>query len=190
MVDEKEFQRGTGKRLVGASPYISIKRLKHFMEKKLRTCFLLTLFGLLLIMPIGKVSAQTEWNLQVSNLSGTNVFTYTYDQLLAMPETNVAAAEYCYGGLVTSGTWGGVSLSYLLQQAGVDPTVASVDFLAADGYAVIHQQEAMQSDVIIAYELGGMSLGETLRLVVPDENGNMWIAMITSITLRYLFRST
>lgn len=154
------------------------------MKKKLlQTCLFLTLFGLLLITPIGRVSAQTEWNLQVSNLAGTTV-NYTYDQLLAMPETNVSAAEYCYGSLVTSGNWGGVSLSYLLQQVGVDPVVASVAFQASDGYAVsIPLQEAMQSNVIIAYEIDGTTLTETLRLVVPDENGNIWIAMITTITM-------
>jgi hypothetical protein len=154
------------------------------MKKKLlQTCLFLTLFGLLLITPIGRVSASTEWNLQVINLAGTTV-NYAYDQLMAMPESNVSAAEYCYGSLVTSGNWGGVSLSYLLQQAGMDPVVASVDFLAQDGYSVnIPLQVAMQPNVIIAYEKDGSPLSEGLRLVVPGENGNMWIAMITSITM-------
>jgi hypothetical protein len=154
------------------------------MKKKLlQTCLFLTLFGLLLITPIGRVSANTEWNLQISNIANTTV-NYSYDQLLAMPETTVSAAEYCYGSLVTSGNWSGVSLSYLLQQAGLDPAVASVAFLAQDGYAVsIPSQEAMQSDVIIAYQLNDSPLPETLRLIVPEYNGNMWIALITSITM-------
>ena len=154
------------------------------MKKKLlQTCLFLTLFGLLLITPIGRVSANTEWNLQISNIANTTV-NYSYDQLLAMPETTVSAALYCYGSLVTSGNWSGVSLSYLLQQAGLDPAVASVAFLAQDGYAVsIPLQEAMQSDVIIAYQLNDSPLPETLRLIVPEYNGNMWIALITSITM-------
>jgi DMSO/TMAO reductase YedYZ molybdopterin-dependent catalytic subunit len=154
------------------------------MKKKLlQTCLFLTLFGLLLITPIGRVLASAEGNLQVINLAGTTV-NYTYDQLMAMPESTVSADLYCYGNLVTSGNWGGVSLSYLLQQAGLDPAVASVDFLAQDGYAVnIPLQEAMQSDVIIAYENDGSPLPETLRLVVPGANGNIWIAMITTITM-------
>jgi DMSO/TMAO reductase YedYZ molybdopterin-dependent catalytic subunit len=151
--------------------------------KLIQTCIFLTLFGLILITPIERVSASTEWNLQVTNLAGTTV-NYTYDQLLAMPETNVSAAEYCYGSLVTSGNWGGISLSYLLQQVGVDPAVASVDFQAQDDYAVsIPLQEAMQSNVIIAYEIDSTPLTETLRLVVPGANGNIWIAMITTITM-------
>ena len=41
----------------------------------------------------------------------------------------------------------------------------------------------MRPDVIIAYKLNSYPLMETLRLVIPDANGNMWIAMITSISL-------
>ncbi len=154
------------------------------MKKKLlQTCLFLTLFGLLLITPIGRVLASTEGNLQVINLAGTTV-NYTYDQLMAMPKSNVIADLNCYGAPVTSGTWGGVSLSYLLQQVGVDPAVASVDFLAQDGYAVsIPLQVAMQPGVIIAYEVNGSPLSEGLRLVVPGANGNIWITLITSITM-------
>lgn len=152
-------------------------------KKKLHTYLFLTIIGLLLIAPIAQVSAQTEWNLQVTNLADTTV-NYTYNQLLAMPQTTVYANENCYGRSITSGNWGGVSLSYLLQQAGLDPAVSSINFQAQDGYAVtLPIQEAMQSDVIIAYELNGSPLPEMLRLVVPEENGNIWIALITSITM-------
>ena len=41
----------------------------------------------------------------------------------------------------------------------------------------------MRSDVILAYEKDGSPLTETLRLVVPYANGNMWINMVTSITM-------
>jgi DMSO/TMAO reductase YedYZ molybdopterin-dependent catalytic subunit len=141
------------------------------------------LFGLLLVTPIGRVSASTEWNLKITNLAGAAV-NYSYDQLLAMPISNVSAAIYCFGNPVTFGVWGGVSLSYLLQQVGVDPAVASIDFLAKDGYtASIPLQVAMQPDVIVAYELDGSPLPQTLRLVLPGENGAMWIAVITSITM-------
>ena len=98
-------------------------------NKLLQTCLFLTLIGLLLITPIGKVKADTTWNLQLTTIAGTTV-NYSYDQLLAMPMTNVSGALYCYGNIVTFGVWGGVSLSYLLQQAGLDPAVASIDFLA------------------------------------------------------------
>ncbi len=154
------------------------------MKKKLlQACLFLTLFGLLLIIPVGKVSADPGLNLQITTLSGSTT-SYTYDQLLAMPMSDVSATLYCYGILKTNGDWQGVTLSYLLQQVGVDSSVASLDFLASDGYKVsIPMQLAEESDVIIAYERDGSMLSEGLRLVLPGMNGNMWIAAITSIAM-------
>ena len=133
-------------------------------------------------MPMGKVSANTQWNLQVNSASTSA--SYSYDQLLAMPVTTVSANLACYGSPIANGDWSGVSLSYLLNQTGLDLTTASVNFVAADGYKVsLSLEEAMQSDVIIAYQINGASLPETLRLVLPKYNGNMWISMIASITM-------
>ena len=133
-------------------------------------------------MPISKVSASTEWNLQVNNAN--TAVNYSYDQLLAMPETTINANLACYGSPVANGDWSGVSLSYFLLQTGLDPTTISVNFVAQDGYKVsLPLEEAMRSDVIIAYQLNGAPLPETLRLVMPGYNGNMWISIITSITM-------
>jgi hypothetical protein len=101
-----------------------------------------------------------------------------------MPKTIVTANLLCYGTTIEEGDWGGVKLSYLLSQAGQDPTVASVDFTASDGYLVtIPIQTAMQDNVIIAYELNYLPLSEGLRLVIPEANGNLWISEITSIQM-------
>jgi DMSO/TMAO reductase YedYZ molybdopterin-dependent catalytic subunit len=114
-----------------------------------------------------------------------NTTNITYDQLLAFPKTTVTSEIYCYGIPVTGGTWGGVTLSELLNQTGLDPGVASLNFAAQDGYKVgIPIADALRSDVILAYEKDGSPLTETLRLVVPYANGNMWINMVTSITMR------
>ena len=133
-------------------------------------------------MPISKASSSTQWNLQVNSAkTSTN---YSYDQLLSMPVTTLSANLACYGAPVASGDWSGVSLSYLLEQTGLDLTTVSVNFVASDGYKVsLSLEEAMRSDVIIAYQLNGAYLPETLRLVLPEYNGNMWISMITSITM-------
>ena len=151
------------------------------MKKKiLQICLFLSLCGLILITPIVSVSADNiTWNLAVISLAGVTV-NYTYDQLLAMPQSNVNATLYCYGTPLYSGEWTGVSLTYLLEQVGVDPTVLYINFLASDGYAVsLTLAEAMASNTIIAYELNGGPLDEVLRLVVPAENGAMWIDVIT-----------
>jgi DMSO/TMAO reductase YedYZ molybdopterin-dependent catalytic subunit len=153
-------------------------------RKILQICLFLSLCGLILMTPIVRVSAENiTWNLGVTNLAGVTI-NYTYDQLLAMSQSNVNATLYCYGTPLYSGEWTGVSLSYLLQQAELDPAVLYVNFLGSDGYQIsLTLAEAMASDTIIAYELNGAPLDEVLRLVLPAENGAMWIDVITNITM-------
>jgi DMSO/TMAO reductase YedYZ molybdopterin-dependent catalytic subunit len=127
--------------------------------------------------------ANAEWTLKITDLTG-NTQTLTYSQLLDMPKTTVTAGLYCYGLLVSEGEWGGVKLSDLLAQTNVDSTVRSILFFAEDGYSIlISLDTAMKSDTIIAYEKDGISLQETLRLVLPEANGSFWISMVTSMNL-------
>lgn len=101
-----------------------------------------------------------------------------------MPQTTVQADLYCYGALVASGQWTGVKLSDLLNQVDADLNARSIIFTAKDGYTMtISIETAMRPDVIMAFEKDESQLIETYRLVIPLANGNMWIAMITYITL-------
>jgi DMSO/TMAO reductase YedYZ molybdopterin-dependent catalytic subunit len=124
-----------------------------------------------------------QWDLQITTLNGTTT-NITYEDILALPKITVTAGLYCYGNIVASGDWEGARLSDILNQAGIDPSVLSIDFRAEDGYSVsMPINMAMRQDIIVAYELNGSPLSETLRLVVPGANGNGWISMITSITM-------
>lgn len=111
----------------------------------------------------------------------------TLDDLAAMPRSMVQAELHCYNEFVTSGEWGGVQLGYLLEQAGVDHIEAgAINFKASDGYEIndFSLSDAFRSDVIIAYEKDGVQLSEGLRLVVPGVNGNVWISLLTHITVK------
>jgi DMSO/TMAO reductase YedYZ molybdopterin-dependent catalytic subunit len=151
-------------------------------KKTLTICLILLSSTLILTIP-HNASAEPKWTIQLTTLMGTTT-NITYDQLLAFPKTWVNAEIYCYGIPITGGTWGGVMLSELLNQTGVDPGVVSLSFAAQDGYKVsIPITDALRSDVILAYEKDESPLTETLRLVVPYANGNNWISMVTSITM-------
>jgi hypothetical protein len=50
-----------------------------------------------------------------------------------MPKTIVNANLLCYGLLIALGDWGGVKLSYLLNQAGLDTSVESINFARQTG---------------------------------------------------------
>ena len=139
---------------------------------------------LIIILTIPKItSADSRWNLQITTPNGTTT-AMTYEDLLALPETAVSANLACYGTPIKYGDWQGVKLSDILDTAGFDQTVLSIDFGAQDGYSVsIPIDTAIRQDVIVAYAMNGVPLSETLRLVIPGANGNVWIAMITKISM-------
>jgi len=124
-----------------------------------------------------------EWRVSVNGLV-TKSLNLSLSELAGMPKSIVHAELYCYGNLVSVGDWGGVKLGLLLEEAGVKQQAVTVEFNAKDGYRVfIPLADALRQDVIVAYEINGQLLSETLRLVIPDSNGNSWISMITEIRL-------
>jgi DMSO/TMAO reductase YedYZ molybdopterin-dependent catalytic subunit len=124
------------------------------------------------------------WTLTV-NGAVYNVLTLSVNDLATMERTTEYAEIFCYGNPVVQGYWSGVRLGFVLEQAGFDLQQAdSVVFNAQDGYTItLPIAEAMREDVIVAYERDGVPLIETLRLVVPGANGNVWISMINRITV-------
>ena len=124
-----------------------------------------------------------QWDLQITTLSGTTT-NLTFEDLLTLPKIVVTADLYCYGNPIAGGDWQGARLSDILNQAGIEPSTLSIDFRAKDGYSVsMPLNMALRQDIIVAYQLNGSPLPETLRLVVPGANGNNWISMITSISM-------
>jgi DMSO/TMAO reductase YedYZ molybdopterin-dependent catalytic subunit len=119
----------------------------------------------------------SEWTVQVDG-EVANPVNLTFTELLAMPPASVYAELYCYGKLVTSGVWTGVTVSYVLEKAEFNPQARSLEFYAEDGYKVTLPISARG---LIAYEIGEQALPETLRLVLPGANGDRWISMITHI---------
>jgi DMSO/TMAO reductase YedYZ molybdopterin-dependent catalytic subunit len=111
----------------------------------------------------------------------------TFDDLLAMPRSTVYAELYCVGGPTTileKGSWTGVRLGLMLEEAGVLPEAVKVAFYADDGFATdLTVVTAMRQDIILAYERDGEPLPETLRLVVPGKWGYKWIRGVTHIEL-------
>lgn len=133
--------------------------------------------------PYDAMMGDSEWGLLVDG-SGSRPLNLTFNELVAMPRSTVFAELYCFRIFVTSGNWTGVRLGFVLEKAGLHPQAVNVTFYATDGYTItLPIATATREDVIIAYEKDGEPLTETLRLVVPGENGHKWISMITQITI-------
>jgi hypothetical protein len=160
-----------------------VRKIKTKNKNTSRSLLLILILFPFFIPPLASASSNNQWNLHITSLNGTSI-NLSYEDLLALPKTTVSADLSCYGNLVSSGAWGGVRLSDLLNIAVIDPSVVGIELTAQDGYLVsIPINTAMSPDVIVAYDLDGSQLNEVLRLVVPDANGNIWIAGITSIEM-------
>jgi DMSO/TMAO reductase YedYZ molybdopterin-dependent catalytic subunit len=116
-----------------------------------------------------------------------NPLNLTVNEIQTMPKTVVNEKLVCVdfpGAPIANGNWTGVQLTYLLQQAEVNQTAIKVAFYADDGYSTdLTVQDAMNKNIIIAYELNGEPLAEGLRLVVPGRWGYKWISHLTTIEL-------
>ncbi len=164
--------------------YSSTNKKGGINTKKILTSLLIISFTILLTTPALASASTNDWTVQVSDLSG-NTVTVSYNTILSMPQTSVSAELDCYGRMIAIGEWTGVRVSDLFSQLGIAPTGLSVDFFALDGYKVnIAMDTAMRPDVIIAYNLNGSPLvSDTLRLVLPQANGDSWISMITAMNI-------
>lgn len=158
--------------------YLLVDRTK---KQVVATLLILTTTILLTATP--NTTATNQWPITVTNPTQQQT-TLTYDQLTTLPATSVYAELTCYGSQVISGLWTGAKISDILTLANADISGGSVSFSAQDGYnIVIPMETAMQPEVILAYKLESDTLQETYRLVIPEANGNVWIAMVTSITV-------
>ena len=146
---------------------------------------IIILFAVTILAAANIAAAQTgtQGSLQITNASGKTISLSPAD-FAALPQSNVTASLFCYGALVVSGEWEGVKLSDLLNATGLDSTVRSVSFLAADGYTVsLPINYALQPTTIVANARDQVFLSEGLRLVLPDANGDLWIAQIINVTM-------
>ncbi len=153
------------------------------MYKKALLYILLTSLTITLILPAVSAISDKDWSLKITDFSGNSI-TLSYNDILFLPQTTVTAQLSCYGQPLANGEWQGVKLSDLLNIEAIDSEVTSIDFKAQDGYEVsIPITTALEPNTIVAYALDNGALNEGLRLVLPSENGNLWIAQIISISM-------
>jgi DMSO/TMAO reductase YedYZ molybdopterin-dependent catalytic subunit len=110
----------------------------------------------------------------------------TYDQLLAYPSVTQKAEIICPDTEDEWDDWTGVSVSTILNAAGLLPESSDVVFTGNDGYYVrLPLKTVLDSGVILAYQMNGQPLpwyrGYPLRLVVTKAIGSDWLRWVTGI---------
>ena len=154
------------------------------MKKEITSMLLLELFlGLIASAAIIPIKSEPEWTVRIEG-AVSNPKTLSITQIMSMPNSTVYGELYCYGAYVTGGNWTGVNLRQLLNSVELYQNAMSIVFSATDGYnRAFSIAEATQENVILAYELNGSPISETLRLVLPGANGELWVAMINNIVV-------
>lgn len=114
---------------------------------------------------------------------------FSYDQLRCMPQIRARVTLVCPGYFEDNAEWAGVSLRYLLEQAGVQPGAASVELAGLDLYnASLPLEEALADHNFLAYELEGQPLpalhGFPIRAVFPAQEGNKWVKWLVEIRVK------
>jgi DMSO/TMAO reductase YedYZ molybdopterin-dependent catalytic subunit len=92
----------------------------------------------------------------------------------------------CVEGWSATVLWQGVSVSDLLQHAGVSPKANTLIFYAADGYSTaLPLSYVEQNNIIIAYKMNNVTLptqaGFPFILVAQNQYGYKWIKWLTEI---------
>lgn len=157
--------------------------------KSLSTLCLGALLGALLAVGLagcGGGVPKVDWELRVSGSVGKPL-ALSYVELAKMEEVDLTdiLMEKSLGEDET-GSWSGVSLAAVLQQAEVSAGYVSVTALAADGYAIEVSKDELQ-DAIVALKKDGEWITDAepdkgpLRLVCPETPANRWVFQLQEI---------
>jgi DMSO/TMAO reductase YedYZ molybdopterin-dependent catalytic subunit len=127
----------------------------------------------------------------VLNVTGlvNNPLDLSYAQILSLPAVTLKVGIYCPSVTRAADEWTGVSLTTILNTAGLTPDATEVYLIGADGYyTVLTLQNALAGNVFLAYQTNGQSLtedrGYPLRLIDGGNNGQDWVRWITNIEVK------
>jgi methionine sulfoxide reductase catalytic subunit len=145
------------------------------------------LVGLTLALALTSCSSgeNVDWELKVLG-AVSNPLTFSYDDLAGRAQTTLDDVLMDRSeGEDDTGTWEGVALSELLDEAGATDAASSVVFRAADGY----EREvdlAEVNDAIVALKENGESLAGDeksgpIRIVVPGLPASRWVGQLIEI---------
>lgn len=156
--------------------------------------------GLAALLPVGRFRIYTvtgdlpsrshaAWTLKVDGLVD-HPFELTYDELVAMPATDLTRDFQCVTGWrVPDVQWRGVQISRLLDRAGVRREAGALRFTSFDGEYTesLTLAQARRKDVIAAYGFEGDDLsamhGGPVRLYVAPMYGYKSLKWLERIEL-------
>ena len=112
----------------------------------------------------------------------------TYDQILKYPSLTENVLLICPGFFSNNGSWTGVHLKVLLQEAQVDRKAEYIDIKGAYEKTIRIPMDVIdQKKILLAYRVKGETLpqkhGFPLRLVFEDAYGYDWVKYVDEIII-------
>ncbi len=134
----------------------------------------------------GSGAPDADWTLQVGGEVGTPL-EVSYQDLVEMPQTELTDILMERSeGEDTTGSWSGVALTSLLDEAGAPADYASITAIAADGYAIEMPREELEGAIVALKEEGEWIADADpdhgpIRLVCPHTPANRWVFQLTDL---------
>lgn len=130
-----------------------------------------------------------RWRLRVEG-KGMKPFSFTYDELLAMPALEKKVLLICPGVFANYGNWKGVSLRTLLRKALPSDSITLVTLSGPEGSYTKTEtfdiKEVMAEKIFLAYAVNGEYLpvkhGYPLRVVAEGHYGYEWVKYVDHIS--------
>ncbi len=109
-----------------------------------------------------------------------------YDDLRCMPKIESRPTLICPGFFRDTATWGGASLKYVLELAGVQEGATRIRLVSADGYnALVPMEKALSGNNFLAYELENEPIpilhGFPVRAIFTELGGSKWVKWLVGI---------
>jgi DMSO/TMAO reductase YedYZ molybdopterin-dependent catalytic subunit len=153
-----------------------------------KTLWIVSLLLIVSLVGCGGGAPDEDWTLQVAGAVETPL-SLSYQELAEMPQTELSDILMERSeGEDTTGSWSGVALSSLLEQAGAPDDYASITAVAADGYAIEIPREELEG-AIVALKEEGQWIAEAdpdhgpIRMVCPHTPANRWVFQLTDLQI-------
>jgi DMSO/TMAO reductase YedYZ molybdopterin-dependent catalytic subunit len=118
-----------------------------------------------------------------------NSLNYTYDEVINNFNSTLQVATLpCVEGWSVTMLWQGITITDLLQQAGVNSNATTLIFVASDGYSTsLPLDYVSQNNITVAYKMNNVTLspqtGWPFFLVAKNQYGYKWIEWLTEINV-------
>jgi sulfoxide reductase catalytic subunit YedY len=129
------------------------------------------------------------WHLRVEGKKIETAYSFSYEDLKKLSMVKKEVTLVCPGVFIDYAEWEGVSLSVILDQAGIQDGYKRIIVHGLDGYRSSFSSEEIDTHIIfLALKVNGVTLprehGYPVRIVAEDLAGGKWVKWVDRIEIQ------